>query len=148
MDNQIKKPNTVYPDAPRVAVGAIVFKDRKVLLVKRGHPPAEGVWAIPGGSVKLGETLQEAAEREIREETGLTIRAREPAFTFESLHRDNNGDIRYHYVIVDLMADYISGKPHPGDDALDVRWFAAEELEHINVSEVTRKLLKEQFNFG
>ena len=147
MSNQIKKPNTVYPDAPRVAVGAIVFKNSKVLLVKRGHPPAEGIWAIPGGSVKLGETLKEAAEREILEETGLTIRAREPAFTFESIHRDDKGAIRYHYVIVNLMADYVSGNPHPQDDALDVRWFTAENLDHFNVSEVTRRLLKEQFDF-
>lgn len=148
MSHQTKKPNKVYPDAPRVAVGAIVFHDNKILLVKRGHPPAEGIWAIPGGSVKLGETLKEAAEREILEETGLTIRAGKPAFTFESIHRDDNDAIRFHYVIVDLMADYVSGNPHPEDDALDVRWVAAEELEHINVSEVTLKLLRDQFNFG
>ena len=148
MNYQIKKPKTVYPDAPRVAVGAIVFNDNKILLVKRGHPPAEGIWAIPGGSVKLGETLQEAAEREILEETGLTIRAREPAFTFESIHRDDEGAIRYHYVIVDLLADFVGGEPHPEDDALDVRWVAPEELGNINVSKVTLDLLKDQFNFG
>jgi ADP-ribose pyrophosphatase len=146
--NRIKKSSAAYPDFPRVAVGAIVFKDEKVLLVQRGRPPAEGVWAIPGGSVKLGETLQEAAEREIHEETSLMIRAREPAFTFDVVVRDDSGAVRYHYVIVDLLADYLSGDLQPGDDALDARWFGADELKHIEVSNATRNLLKERFNFG
>ncbi len=138
----------VYPDAPRVAVGAIVFNDNKVLLVRRGKPPAEGVWAIPGGSVKLGETLQQAAEREILEETGVTIRAREPAYTFESIQRDDSGAIRFHYVIIDLNADYVDGEPKPADDALDARWFSPNDIQTMKVSEPTRNLLKDQFNFG
>ena len=138
----------VYPNAPRVAVGAIVFNDNKVLLVRRGKPPAEGVWAIPGGSVKLGETLQQAAEREILEETGVTIRAREPAYTFESIQRDDSGAIRFHYVIIDLNADYVDGEPKPDDDALDARWFSPNDIQKMKVSEPTRNLLKDQFNFG
>ena len=148
MSNPSSVPKAAYPDAPRVAVGAIVFKNGKILLVQRGQPPAEGLWAIPGGSVKLGETLQQAAEREILEETGLTIRAREPAFTFDVVVRDDHGAVRYHYVIVDLMADYVRGNPRSGDDALDVGWFAVEDIRKVKVSEATRKLLKERFNFG
>jgi 8-oxo-dGTP diphosphatase len=60
-----------YPDAPRPAVGAVVFKGDAVLLVQRANPPSRGMWAIPGGRVRLGETLQAAAEREILEETGV-----------------------------------------------------------------------------
>jgi ADP-ribose pyrophosphatase YjhB (NUDIX family) len=71
-----KTTNVAYPDLPRVAVGAVVFKDNKVLLVKRAKPPAQGLWAIPGGSVELGETLQQAAERETLEETGIMIQAK------------------------------------------------------------------------
>jgi ADP-ribose pyrophosphatase len=137
-----------YPDAPRVAVGAVVLRDDHVLLVRRGQWPAKGVWAVPGGSVKLGETLQEAAEREILEETGLHIRAREPVYTFESIVRDDDEKILFHYVIIDLVADYIDGEPQPGDDALDARWFSQQEIQQKDVSKTTRQLLRDQFDFG
>ena len=148
MNKNPKKKKNSYPDTPRVAVGAIVFKNGHVLLVRRGQAPAEGLWAIPGGSVKLGETLQTAAEREIHEETGLRIHAREPVYTFESIVRDDDGRIRFHYVIIDLVADYIEGEPHPGDDALEARWFSPQEVQKTDVSKTTRQLLREQFKFG
>ncbi|MBW1743354.1 MAG: NUDIX hydrolase [Deltaproteobacteria bacterium] len=97
-----------------MAVGAIVIKDNRVLLVKRSKPPGEGLWAIPGGRVELGETLQQAAEREIMEETGLTIKAKDPVYTFEVIEPDDAGRPRFHYVIVDLMADYVKGGVSPG----------------------------------
>lgn len=137
----------IYPDAPRVAVGAVVIDRKRVLLVQRGKPPAEGVWAIPGGSVRLGETLKEAAEREVFEETGVRIRAGEPVYTFESIVREDAG-IRFHYVIIDLAADYLEGTPHPGDDALDARWFSEEALRSFRVSRTTLHLLADQFGFG
>ena len=137
-----------YPDQPRVAVGAIVFKNNKVLLVRRGKPPAEDLWAIPGGRVEIGETLREAAEREIMEETGVAIRALEPVYTFDVIDRDADGRARFHYVIVDLAADYISGKPRAGDDASAARWVSAEELASMKVSTKTRQLLKARYNFG
>ena len=137
-----------YPHQPQVAVGAIVFKDDKVLLVLRANPPAEEQWAIPGGRVELGETLQEAAEREIKEETGITIRAGEPVFTFDVIDRDDAGRMRFHYVIVDLAADYIRGEPQAGDDALDACWISPEKLNALPVSPTTLKLLRQHYNFG
>ena len=137
-----------HPHQPRVAVGAVVFRDNRVLLVKRGKAPAQGLWSIPGGSVELGETLQGAAEREIREETGLIIKAREPFFTFDVIDRDDTGQIRFHYVIVDLMADYVSGDIRAGDDALGARWVSSDEIKDLNLSEMTRKLLQQKFGFG
>ncbi len=139
---------TVYPDRPRVAAGAIVFNENRILLVLRGHAPAEKMWAIPGGSVELGETLQQAAEREIYEETGIVIHARTPVFTFDLIVRDDAGSVQFHYVIVDLIADYVSGELRPGDDALDARWVSAQEIQNLKLSLNTEKLLKEQFNFG
>nr|WP_319495083.1 NUDIX hydrolase [uncultured Desulfobacter sp.] len=136
-----------YPVRPALAVGAVVFKDDRVLLVKRGNPPAQGVWAIPGGSVELGETLKTAAEREILEETGIVIEAGDPVFSFESIHRDGEDRVRFHYYIVDLGATYISGEPAAGDDALDVGWISREDLGRLNVNPTTLKVLDQAFNF-
>ena len=138
---------TAYPTQPRLAVGAIVFHDGAVLLVKRGQAPARGQWAIPGGSVRLGETLQEAAQREIFEETGIVIRAKAPVYTFDAIVRDDAGRIQFHYVIVDLEADFLHGDLHAGDDADDVRWVASDQLAHLNVSPPTAKLLRDRYGF-
>lgn len=137
-----------YPKVPRVAVGAIVFKDNKVLLVRRGKPPSENMWAIPGGSVEIGETLQHAAEREILEETGITINALDPIYTFDFIDHDGNGQVRFHYIIIDFMADYVEGVPRAGDDAREARWVAPQDLELLEVSKPTIKLLREAFHFG
>ena len=137
-----------YPPEPRVAVGAVVFKDNCILLVRRGKAPACGQWAIPGGSVRLGESLPQAAEREILEETGIRIAAGEPAYVFDVVERDATGRIRYHYVIVDLDATYQSGELRAGDDALEARWVAEAEMAALNVSLPTRQLLSGRYRFG
>ena len=138
----------MFPQRPVVAVGAVVFRDGRVLLVRRGQPPSENLWAIPGGKVSLGETLQAAAEREILEETGVVIRALEPVYTFDHLERDEAGRIRFHYVIVDLRAEYKSGKIRSGDDAREARWVSPGEIADLRVSTRTRDLLRRQFRFG
>jgi len=130
---------------PQVGVGAIVVCAGRVLLVLRGRPPNAGQWAIPGGRQRLGETLQQAAEREIGEETGIVIRAREPIYTFEHIERDEAGDVRYHYVVVDLAADYVSGEPRAGDDAQAARWVAWEEMGSLPLNDATRNALVRLF---
>jgi len=136
-----------YPHCPKVAVGAVVFNEGRVLLVRRGKAPSKGLWAIPGGSVELGESLQEAAEREILEEAGIVVKAREPVCTFDVIERDDAGRVRFHYVIVDLAADYLDGDLRSGDDALEARWVSPGELETLTVNERTRRLLERQFQF-
>lgn len=131
-----------YPDRPVVGVGAVVIRDGKILLVKRGVAPSKGLWAIPGGAIELGETLQQAAEREIREETGVAIRAREPIYVFDFFEHAGDGRIRFHFVIVDVAADYVSGEVKGADDALDARWLAPADLDRLSVSENTLKLLQ------
>ncbi|MDR9435816.1 MAG: NUDIX hydrolase [Thiohalophilus sp.] len=126
---------------PQVAVGAVVRRGTAVLLIQRGTEPNAGQWTIPGGKVHAGETLQQAAEREIREETGIHIRAGEPVFSFDVIDRDNKGELRYHYVIVDLLAEYLDGEPQADDDALDAAWIEPETLARLDVNATTRQLL-------
>ena len=133
--------------SPQIGVGAVVIKDEKVLLVKRGRPPSEGLWAIPGGRLQFGETLKQAAEREILEETGIVIKAAKPLFIFDVLDKDEAGNIRYHYVIVDLGAEYVSGTVTAGDDASEARWLSPQELAVLPVSAKTSELLKDVVHF-
>lgn len=131
--------------APVVAVGAIVRRGDKVLLVQRGTPPNENQWAIPGGRVHLGETLQQAAEREILEETGITIRAGEVLFTFEHIQRDPAGKVQFHYVVLDLAGEYLAGEPRAGDDAREARWLPLKQLQQWPVNDTTLQALRQLF---
>ena len=124
-------------------MGAVVLREGRVLLVRRGIAPARGLWAIPGGGLKLGESLREGAEREILEETGIIIRAGEPVFTCDVCERDSEGRVRFHYVIVDLAAEYVSGEVKGADDAMDARWVSAEELLGLPTTRNTLKLLRQ-----
>jgi ADP-ribose pyrophosphatase len=127
---------------PQVAIGGVVMKDDKILLVKRHQEPHKGEWAIPGGSVKLGETLQGAVEREVREETGLVVNAKDPMHVFDLIERDEQGHLRFHYVIVDLRAEYVAGTLHPSDDAIDAQWFSPKEIKDIRITETTKEFLE------
>ncbi len=131
-----------YPDCPRVGVGAIVMKEGRVLLVKRAAAPNKGLWAIPGGSLELGETLREGARREIREETGIEVRVKDPVYAFDYFERDQEGRIRFHFVIVDLLADYVRGELKAADDALEACWLLPEELDALELTPSTVEVLK------
>jgi ADP-ribose pyrophosphatase len=130
-----------YPAGPRVGAGAIVIHEGKILLVKRGVEPGKGLWAIPGGTLRLGETLRECAAREILEETGVTIAVGECVYVFDLIERDEDGKIRFHFVVADFAALYVSGEPQGADDADGAGWFAPEDLEDLPVSQNTLKAL-------
>jgi 8-oxo-dGTP diphosphatase len=125
---------------PIVAVGAVVVDKGKILLVKRANEPSKGLWAIPGGKVEPGETLQAAAEREIAEETGLTIKASMPVYTFDLIQRQGD-TIKFHYVIIDMLARLVEGELSPAGDALDARWFSPDEIDADSVNKITRDFL-------
>ncbi len=134
---------------PQIGVGAIVVHQKKILLVKRKNPPGAGLWSIPGGKLKFGESLKQTAEREVFEETGIKIKAGDPVYTFEVIERDEQGLVRFHYVIIDLLAKYLSGTPQAADDAQDCGWFSKQELERIALSPYTKELIfnKKIINF-
>ena len=122
-----------YPQAPIVGVGAIIIKDGHVLLVRRAHEPNQGQWSIPGGIVELGETLAQAAAREVREECQIEVEAGDLLATVDLIRRDERGRIRYHFVLLDLMARYLGGVPVAGTDALAVRWVDQGELDQLDI---------------
>jgi mutator protein MutT len=122
-----------FPDAPVVGVGAVVVRDGKALIVKRAHEPRKGEWSLPGGRVELGESLEDAARREIKEETGLDVEIGPLVEVFDRVHR-LDGRIRYHFVIVDYLCVCREGDACAGDDAEDVAWVNAEELDAYGVN--------------
>jgi 8-oxo-dGTP diphosphatase len=122
-----------YPEAPIVGVGAVIARDGRVLLVQRANEPSRGRWSIPGGIVELGETLAQAAAREVAEECHVQITAGRVLSTFDLIQRDEAGRILYHYVLIDLLASYMSGEPVAGTDAQHVRWVQEKEFETLDI---------------
>lgn len=117
---------------PAVGVGAVVVHEGRVLLIRRGKPPLQGRWVVPGGTVELGETLEEAVIRELREETGLEVRPLELVTVFDRILRDDRG-VRYHYVIIDYWCERVAGTLRAGDDALEAVFVAPQDLTAFNV---------------
>jgi ADP-ribose pyrophosphatase YjhB (NUDIX family) len=132
--------NREYPERPIVGVGAVIVAEdrpagRRVLLVRRGAPPLEGQWSLPGGVVELGETLRAAAEREALEETGLAVKTEEILEVFDRIIAGEGGRPRYHYVLVDFLCRVVDPgvKPRAGGDAAEVAWAGESELEKYNL---------------
>jgi 8-oxo-dGTP diphosphatase len=122
----------VRPAAPVVGVGGVVVRDGRVLLVRRGKPPLYGRWLVPGGTVELGETLEAALVRELREETGLEVEPLEVLSVLDRIERDGP-EVVYHYVIVDYLCRSESGEATAGSDALEVVWVGKAELRAYDV---------------
>jgi len=135
-----------YPEAPIVAVGVVVKRGHEVLLVRRLNEPSRGRWSLPGGAVELGETVQEAARREVWEECGLQVKPGEVLAVVDNIVRDEAGRVRFHYVLIDLLAEYISGEVAAASDIGDARWVREEELQELDVTEkagqFVRKMLR------
>ena len=111
-----------YPSRPIASVGGVLIDRGQVLLVRRAHPPLQGQWSLPGGSVEVGETLENAVIRELAEETGLTVRVGPVIEVLDRVQHDAEGHIEYHFVIVDYLCHLVSGTLAPSSDAADARW--------------------------
>ena len=117
-----------------VGVGAVVVRDGRALLVRRAHEPRKGEWSLPGGLLDLGESLVDAARREVKEETGLDVEIGPMIETFDRVHRDGGGRIRYHFVIVDFVCWSNEGEAVAGSDAEAVAWVSADEIDGYGVN--------------
>ncbi len=131
-----------YPASPLVGVGAIIIEDGRVVLVKRGHPPLQGEWSIPGGVLEVGEMLREAAVREAREETGLTVETRDLLGVFDRVLKDPKGETLYHYVLIDFLCRRISGELKGASDAEEARWFTQEEAAQVPLAKDTAEVVR------
>lgn len=132
-----------YWQAPLVGVGIICFKDDDVLLIKRGKSPRMGAWSLPGGRQKLGETVRECALRELSQETGVEAEVGPLVDVVDSLTRDAEGRLQYHYTLIDFRAEWTAGDPRPGGDAADARWFRPAELTEIELWSETRRVIEQ-----
>lgn len=122
-----------YPDNPLVGVGAVIVRDQRVLLIRRGQAPLLGEWSLPGGVLECGETLREAAVREAREETGLVVETVDMLGVYERIIREDER-VRYHYVLIDFLCRPVGGELKAGSDAAEVGWFTREELPALGLA--------------
>ena len=131
-----------YPERPLVGVGGVVVWEDRVLLIRRGGPPLEGEWSIPGGMLELGESLREGVRRELEEETGLAVSVHELIEAFDRVTRGEQGKWRYHFVILDYLCEVVSGAARAGSDVVDVAWAREEELERFSLTPTAMRVIK------
>lgn len=130
-----------YPDRPIVGVGVVVWHGEKVLLIKRGKAPRAGQWSLPGGAQNLGETLADTARRELREEAGIEVTLGSIVATLDLIDRDDDGHVRYHYTLIDFVAETDRSTLRAGDDAVDARWFDRAELDSLGLWSETLRII-------
>jgi len=125
-----------------VGVGALIFKDGRLLLVRRGAKPGQGRWSIPGGLVELGERVHDAVVREVKEECGLDIEVERLVDVFDSITRDEKGRVQYQFVVINFLAKIKGGSLKNADDVLEARWVPLDEVEKYNLTNSFRAFFK------
>ena len=135
-----------YPKRPLVGVGAIIIRRGRILMAQRGNEPLKGWWSLPGGLLEIGESLQDAVCREVREETGLEVQALEIFEVFERIMRDASGAPEYHYVLIDYLCRVTGGALCAGDDVCRVEWVRRRDLEGLQITEGTLGVIQRAFD--
>jgi mutator protein MutT len=129
----------LYPKQPLVGVGAVLVCSGKILLEKRKNEPGKGKWSIPGGLVELGEEAEQTAIREVREETGLTVEKPELIDVLDNVELDEDGRVKYHFVIIDYSLRLKGGTLKASSDAAELRWVNLDELESYVLTRTFRE---------
>ena len=132
-DAVVGKEGRRYPERPIVGVLAVVLRDNRALVVRRANPPMAGRWGFPGGVLELGETVAQGAMRELFEETGVIAEAAGPLTVIDTIDRDEEGRVRYHYTLVAVIGQWRSGEGAPGDDADEVAWLSRADIIDRNL---------------
>lgn len=138
-------PKREYPDAPVVGVGGVVIHEGRALLIKRGSAPLEGQWSIPGGTLELGESIEEGVRRELLEETGIEVRVLGLIEVFDRIFRDGAGAIQFHFVIVDYLCELVSGEAIAASDVTDTAWVRERELAGYGLTETATRVIRRAF---
>ncbi|WP_152541266.1 NUDIX hydrolase [Kallotenue papyrolyticum] len=129
---------------PLIGVAAVVWRDERVLLVRRGRPPRQGEWSLPGGRQEWGERVREAVQREVREETGIEIEVQAIVDVVDLIDRDEaSGAVRFHYTLIDTLAEWRSGEARPADDADAVAWVTLDELPTYQLWHETERIIRQ-----
>ncbi|MBM3292564.1 NUDIX domain-containing protein [Candidatus Bathyarchaeota archaeon] len=131
-----------YPNRPIIGVGILIQNASKYLLIKRAAEPDKGLWSIPGGLVQVGETLKQAAIREAKEETGLNVKIIKELGYIDKIQHDEKGKVKYHFVIIDFLAEVISGIMVADDDALEALWVEPKDFKSYNLTVSLIQLFK------
>jgi 8-oxo-dGTP diphosphatase len=132
-----------YPERPLVGVGGIVFREDKVLLIRRGKAPGKGQWSIPGGGVRLGETLERALKRELLEETGLDVEPLDLIKVLDRIIPGEDGRIRYHYVLIDYLCVIRGGTLAAGSDALKAGFYPLKSLPKMDLTPGAEEVIRQ-----
>jgi 8-oxo-dGTP diphosphatase len=132
----------LYPSRPIVGVGAIIVHEGKILLEKRKNAPGKGKWSVPGGLVELGESIEQAVIREVREETGLEVEEPRLIDVVDDVSLDEKGAVKYHFVIVDYVINVMRGVPKAASDAEDLKWVPFSGVEAYDLTKSFRAFFR------
>jgi len=142
-----------YPDRPVVGIGGVIIDRGRALLIRRGNEPLLGEWSIPGGTLEIGESLEEGVARELLEETGIEVRVLELIEVFDRIYLEGGSTgaevgrkPRFHFVIADYLCERLSGEPRAGSDVTDVAFAREEELARFHLTETATRVLKKAFS--
>ena len=137
-----------YPARPVLAASVAVFREGRILLAARGKPPSEGLFSLPGGMVEVGESLAEAALRELREEVGVEAKLIGLIAPVEFIERDEKGYIKHHVVIAAHAARWVSGEPQTGPEAKEIRWVTERDIADLPMTAGLAGILEQAFRMA
>jgi len=130
-----------YPLNPLIGVGALIKSKDEIVIVKREKDPWKGLWSIPGGVLKVGEKLDDAVKREVKEETNLEVKIDRLLDAIDNIIRDTQGGVLYHYVLLDYLCHPVAGELKANTDVREVRWVKLQNLHRFLTTPTLHELL-------